>query len=68
LPTILTELFHSIVFILKNLGLLFGAEMTSTTQTSEWFSMLNHAVTSVKDAIRSTAGYQFILQGQTVDH
>jgi len=48
--------------------------MTGKTQTFEWFSMLNHAMTSAKHAVHlidcfSTAGYQeFILQGQTVDH
>jgi len=48
--------------------------MTGKTQTFEWFTMLNHAMTSAKDAVRlidcfSTAGYQeFIVQGQTVEH
>jgi len=48
--------------------------MTRKTQSFEWFSMLNHAMTSAKDAVClidcfSAAGYQeFILQGQTVDH
>jgi hypothetical protein len=48
--------------------------MTGKTQSFEWLSMLNHPVTSAKDAAClidcfSAARYQeFILKGQTADH